>query len=182
MGCVHPFCSVVIVIVDERYCWRSEKSGVSGKFLKLSFDYQLNPNRISFNVMYHWLLDSHFCLLSIYLKSLGLQDKMTFVQLSFKFVIKKWLETLLLRAYFGFYKTCSVTPTIIKGILLVLLNNSLGKIQIVNLNDFYTITNTCFELHVLRIWIEFVGLDFFGQVKTNFSYVLRNSVSKYLSK
>ena len=78
---------------SKLYMWRSSaKSGASEKVWKLSFGHQQNPHRISSNVMQYWLPESQFWLWTTHLKSSGLQDNRTLVQLSLNFSI---IESLL---------------------------------------------------------------------------------------
>ena len=67
----------------------------------------------------------------------------------------------MLRAYFGLYETSLSYKPKSKVFYPYLLDKSLRKIQIVNLNDFNTITNTCFELYFLKVLTKSVGWNFF---------------------
>ena len=79
-------------LVSNMWC-SPPKSGSSVNFSKLSFWYQFNTHRISFNFMYRWLLESHILQKTSHLKSPGLQDNMTLVQLSLDFlIIKSWQD------------------------------------------------------------------------------------------
>ena len=76
------------------------------------------------------------------------------------------------RAYFGLYETCPSHRHKSKVVCPILLDKSLRKIQIMNLIDFYTTNNTCFELNFLKLWTNeqdlWVGIFLIGQFMTDF--------------